>query len=90
MCIKWFLISDNLIKTTIEFLLNLKDYSLNSTLTFLPKAPCLFENAPPPPPPEPKIQHQSDFLSPSMLSEAPLTLVLFPNLESIDRVLTFA
>lgn len=89
MCIKWFLISDNLIKTTIEFLLNLKDYSLNSTLTFLPKAPCLFENAPPHPP-EPKIQHQSDFLSPSMLSEAPLTLVLFPNLESIDRVLTFA
>lgn len=87
MCIKWFLISDNLIKTIIVFLLNLKDYSLNSTLTFLPKAPCLFENAPPP---HPKIQHQSDFLSPSMLSEAPLTLVLFPNLESIDRVLTFA
>lgn len=34
MCIKW-LLSYNLMKMIIVFLLNLTDYSLNSTLTYL-------------------------------------------------------
>ena len=47
MCIKW-LLSYNLMKMIIVFLLNLIDYSLNLTLTFLYKAPYSFQNATPP------------------------------------------